>query len=164
MLYFSYRDLLYRFLIGWRIMVFHFSGAAFRASDKYNSWWILFLFISFAYPFSAIHFAVDMFPYKKTELLQNSGFKSRPPQKPGNTPLSGTWFYFLDINTTVSTWVETIPWMSAVHGNKSYAGVWGNKSGLCSDRWGDRASRICRGSSQPPFWYNETVAPPFAPP
>ena len=32
--------------------------------------------------------------------------------------------------------------MSAVHGNKSYAGVWVNKSGLCSDRWGDRASRI----------------------
>ena len=54
-----------------------------------------------------IHFAVDMFPYKKTELLQKSGFKSQPPKKPGNTPLSGTWFYFLDINTTVSTWLET---------------------------------------------------------
>ena len=37
-----------------------------------------------------IHFAVDMFPYKKTELLQKSGFKSQPPKKPGNTPLSGT--------------------------------------------------------------------------
>ena len=56
-----------------------------------------------------IHFAVDMFPYKKTELLQKSGFKSQPPKKPGNTPLSGTCFYFLDINTTVSTLVETIP-------------------------------------------------------
>ena len=37
-----------------------------------------------------IHFAVDMFPYKKTELFQKSGFKSKPPKKPGNTPLSGT--------------------------------------------------------------------------
>ena len=37
-----------------------------------------------------IHFAVGMFPYKKTELLQKSGFKSQPPKKPGNTPLSGT--------------------------------------------------------------------------
>ena len=36
------------------------------------------------------HFAVDMFPYKKTELFQKSGFKSKPPKKPGNTPLSGT--------------------------------------------------------------------------
>ena len=36
------------------------------------------------------HFAVDMFPYKKTELFQKSGFKSQPPKKPGNTPLSGT--------------------------------------------------------------------------
>ena len=66
-----------------------------------------------------------MFPYKKTELLQKSGFKSQSPKKPGNTSFSGTWFYFLDINTTVSTWVETIPWMSAVHRNKSYAGLWG---------------------------------------
>jgi hypothetical protein len=33
------------------------------------------------------HFAVDMFPYKKTELFQKSGFKSKPPKKPGNTPL-----------------------------------------------------------------------------
>ena len=37
-----------------------------------------------------IHFAVDMLPYKKTELLQKSGFKFQPPKKPGNTPLSGT--------------------------------------------------------------------------
>ena len=36
------------------------------------------------------HFAVDMFPYKKTELFQKSGFKSKPPKKLGNTPLSGT--------------------------------------------------------------------------
>ena len=36
------------------------------------------------------HFAVDIFPYKKTELFQKSGFKSKPPKKPGNTPLSGT--------------------------------------------------------------------------
>ena len=36
------------------------------------------------------HFAVDMFPYKKTELFQNSGFKSKPPKKPGNTPLFST--------------------------------------------------------------------------
>ena len=49
------------------------------------------------------HFAVDMFPYKKTELFQKSGFKSKPPKKPGNTPLSGTYLSFLDINTTVST-------------------------------------------------------------
>ena len=49
------------------------------------------------------HFAVDMFPYKKTELFQKYGFKSKPPKKPGNTPLSGTYFSFLDIKTTVST-------------------------------------------------------------
>ena len=36
------------------------------------------------------HFAVDMFPYKKTKLFQKSGFKSQLPKKPGNTPLSGT--------------------------------------------------------------------------
>ena len=50
-----------------------------------------------------IHFAVDMFPYKKTELFQKSGFKSKPPKKPGNTPLSGFYLSFLDIKTTVST-------------------------------------------------------------
>ena len=49
------------------------------------------------------HFAVDMFPYKKTELFQKSGFKSQPPKKPGNTPLSGLYLSFLDIKTTVST-------------------------------------------------------------
>ena len=49
------------------------------------------------------HFAVDMFPYKKTELFRQSGFKSKPPKKPGNAPLSGTYLSFLDIKTTVST-------------------------------------------------------------
>ena len=34
--------------------------------------------------------SVDMFPYKKTELFQKSGFRSKPPKKPGNTILSGT--------------------------------------------------------------------------
>lgn len=47
-------------------------------------------------------FALDMFPYKKTKLFQKSGFKSKPPKKPGNTPLSGFYLSFLDINTTVS--------------------------------------------------------------
>lgn len=50
------------------------------------------------------YFAVDMFPYKKTELFQKSGFKSKSPKKPGNTPLSGTYLSFLDIKTTVSIW------------------------------------------------------------
>ena len=54
------------------------------------------------------HFAVDMFPYKKTELFRRLGFTSQLPKKPGNTPLSGTWFYFLDINTTVSTCVDRV--------------------------------------------------------
>ena len=67
------------------------------------------------------HFTVDMFPYKKTELFQKSGFKSKPPKKPGNTPLSGTWFYFLDINTTVSTCLGAIGLMSSVHPKKSWA-------------------------------------------
>ena len=31
-----------------------------------------------------IHFAVDKFQYKKTEFFQKSGFKSKPPKKPGN--------------------------------------------------------------------------------
>ena len=35
-------------------------------------------------------FAVDIFPYKKTELSQKSSFKSKPPKKPGNTLLSDT--------------------------------------------------------------------------
>ena len=52
------------------------------------------------------HFAVDMFPYKKTRLFQKSGFRSKPPKKPGNTPLSGTYLSFLDIKTTVSTIVS----------------------------------------------------------
>ena len=46
-----------------------------------------------------------MFPYKKTGLFQKSGFKSKLPKKPGNTPLSGTYLSFLDIKTTVSTWL-----------------------------------------------------------
>ena len=58
------------------------------------------------------HFAVDMFPYKKTRLFQKSGFRSKPPKKPGNTPLSGTYLSFLDIKTTVSTWDEETVLMS----------------------------------------------------
>ena len=49
-------------------------------------------------------FTADMFPYKITELFQELGFKSKPPKKPGNTPLSGLYLSFLDIKTTVSTW------------------------------------------------------------
>lgn len=49
------------------------------------------------------HFAVDMFPYKKTGPFQMSGLTSQLPKKPGNTPLSGTYLSFLDIKTTVST-------------------------------------------------------------
>ena len=59
------------------------------------------------------HFAVDMFPYKKTRLFQKSGFRSKPPKKPGNTPLSGTYLSFLDINTTVSTWLVAGNWSTA---------------------------------------------------
>ncbi len=53
------------------------------------------------------HFAVDMFPHKITELFQELGINSKPPKKPGNRPLSGTYLSFLDIKTTVSTCVET---------------------------------------------------------
>ena len=53
-------------------------------------------------------FAVGMFPYNKTELFQRLGFTYQLPKKPGNTPLSGTWFYLRDINTTVSTCPETV--------------------------------------------------------
>lgn len=69
-----------------------------------------------------IHFAVDMFPYKKTELFQKSGFKSKPPKKPGNTPLFSPYLSFLDIKQTVSTWLDTSILMSEppdVRGNKS---------------------------------------------
>ena len=38
------------------------------------------------------------------------------------------FYLFRDSKTTVSTWLETVARMSTVHGNKSYAGVWGNKS------------------------------------
>lgn len=51
------------------------------------------------------HFAVDMFPYKKTRLFQKSGFRSKPPKKPGNTPPLDPYLSFLDSNTTVSTWL-----------------------------------------------------------
>ena len=54
------------------------------------------------------HFAVDMFPYKKTELFQKSGFKSKPPKKPRNTPLSVFYLSFFDINTTHSTCLESL--------------------------------------------------------
>ena len=54
------------------------------------------------------HFAVDMFPYKTTELFQELSFYSQLPKKPGNTPLSGTYLSFLDINTTHSTCGETL--------------------------------------------------------
>lgn len=60
------------------------------------------------------YFAVDMFPYKKTELLQKSGLKSKPPKKPGNTPLSGTYLSFLDIKTTVSTVVSLSQLISSI--------------------------------------------------
>ena len=53
------------------------------------------------------YFTIDMFPYKKIELFQKSGFKSKPPKKPGNTPLSGSYLSFLDSNTTLSTWHDT---------------------------------------------------------
>ena len=53
-------------------------------------------------------FAVDMFPYKKTGAFQMSGLTSQLPKKPGNTPLSGTYLSFLDINTTHSTCGETL--------------------------------------------------------
>ena len=42
------------------------------------------------------HFAVDMFPYKKTESFQRLGFQSQLPKKPGNTPLSGCYLSFRD--------------------------------------------------------------------
>ena len=38
--------------------------------------------------------------------------------------------YLRQINATVSTWNETMAWMSTVHGNKSNGYVWGNKSTL----------------------------------
>ena len=54
------------------------------------------------------YFAVDMFPYKKTKLFKKSGFKSKPPKKPGNTPLFSLYLSFLDSNTTLSTCIETL--------------------------------------------------------
>ena len=66
------------------------------------------------------YFAVDMFPYKKTELFQKSGFKSKPPKKPGNTPLSGFYLSFLDINTTVSTCMEWQNWSTGRTRSTSY--------------------------------------------
>ena len=53
-------------------------------------------------------FAVDMFPYKTTELFQELGFYSQLPKKPGNTPLFCFYSSFLDINTTHSTCLDTL--------------------------------------------------------
>ena len=66
------------------------------------------------------HFAVDMFPYKTTELFQESGFKSKPPKKPGNTTLSGLYLSFLDINTTVSTCTVWPNWSTGCTSTRSY--------------------------------------------
>jgi len=63
-----------------------------------------------------------MFPYKKTELFQKSGFKSKPPKKPGNTPLSVFYLSFFDINTTHSTCIETDWIISSAVGNAVYFG------------------------------------------
>ena len=68
------------------------------------------------------HFAVDMFPYKKTELFQKSGFRSKLPKKPGNTPLSGTYLSFLDIKTTVSTVLSLSQQSSCVSLSPKYTG------------------------------------------
>ena len=66
------------------------------------------------------HFAVDMFPYKTTELFQELGFYSQLPKKPGNTPLSVFYLSFFDINTTHSTCHDTLILMSAFSLNCPY--------------------------------------------
>ena len=68
------------------------------------------------------HFAVDMFPYKTTELFQELGFYSQLPKKPGNTPLSGTYLSFLDIKTTVSTVLSLSQQSSCVSLSPKYTG------------------------------------------
>ena len=68
------------------------------------------------------HFAVDMFPYKTTELFQELGFYSQLPKKPGNTPLSGIYLSFLDINTTVSTVLSLSQQSSCVSLSPKYTG------------------------------------------
>ena len=42
------------------------------------------------------------------------------------------FYLFRDRRHTVSTWNETMDWMSTVYGNKSYPGVCGNKSAFMS--------------------------------
>ena len=68
------------------------------------------------------HFAVDMFPYKTTELFQELGFYSQLPKKPGNTPLSGTYLSFLDIKTTVSTVLSLFQQSSCISLSPKYTG------------------------------------------
>lgn len=68
------------------------------------------------------HFAVDMFPYKTTELFQELGFYSQLPKKPGNTPLSDFYLSFPDINTTVSTVLSLSQQSSFVSLSPKYTG------------------------------------------
>ncbi len=56
------------------------------------------------------------------EFFQKSGFKSKPLKKPGNTPLSGSYLSFLDINTTVSTVLSLSQQSSCVSLSPKYTG------------------------------------------
>lgn len=47
-------------------------------------------------------------------LFQKSGFKSKPPKKPGNTPLFSLYLSFLDSKQTVSTWLDRSGLMSVI--------------------------------------------------
>lgn len=76
------------------------------------------------------HFAVDMFPYKTTELFQKSGFRSKPPWKLGNIPLFGTYLsffwhqnYTLDIIFIVQTKVNLIIYKRKLENNRFYPSV-----------------------------------------
>lgn len=68
--------------------------------------------------FSTIHFFSSQTKSRYVSIQESRAFRKASlmiltSEKPGNTPLSGTYLSFLDIKNTHSIWVDTIECMSA---------------------------------------------------
>ena len=95
-------------------------------------------------------FAVDMCPYKITQLFQKYGFKSKPPKKPENTSLSG--FYLSFFRTSACRRPET--GRSAFAAARQSRGFSGGLRLICSDFTYARLhwrQHVAVGRGQSPF-------------
>ena len=91
-----------------------------------------------------------MCPYKITELFQKYGFKSKPPKKPENTPLSG--FYLSFFRTSACRRPET--GRSAFAAARQSRGFSGGLRLICSDFTYARLhwrQHVAVGRGQSPF-------------